>query len=144
MDSSILMTIGSNIRKYRISKQISIDEFAERLGVSVAFIGLVERGKRSFKLENLLKICTIFNITLNDLVYENNQFENVSNTKNITLNSLDAKIENINFLLTDLEEIELDFIIKVIKAMKNMSNEKFDRLNLSFDCDNDCINIEDN
>ena len=62
------LVIGENIRNYRKSKNISLDELAEQLELSQGYVGLVERGRRCLNLFTLLKSCDTFDYTLNDMV----------------------------------------------------------------------------
>lgn len=54
--------IGSRIRKARQSKEITQEQLAEKLDVSVAFISRIERGTSHINLKRLSQICNILNI----------------------------------------------------------------------------------
>lgn len=60
--------IGANIRRERILRSMSMEELADILQLSVAFLGLIERGQRGSNLANLMKIADVFEITVNDLI----------------------------------------------------------------------------
>lgn len=49
-------TIGLNIRDARIRKGWTQEQFAEKLGLSTSYIGLIERGNKLPKFETFIKI----------------------------------------------------------------------------------------
>lgn len=67
MDEKVL---ASRIRAYRKLKALTQQELADRIGVSVAVLGSVERGTRRPKKDLLEKIAHALNISLNDLIPE--------------------------------------------------------------------------
>ncbi len=54
--------IGERIRKSRIEKNLTQENLAEKLNVSVAFISRIERGSTHINLTRLSEICSILNI----------------------------------------------------------------------------------
>jgi len=70
----INMTVGVNIRKLRKSRFLSLENFAEMLGISTGFLQLIELGKRGASIHNLYKISQIFGMSIDELV--NNKLEN--------------------------------------------------------------------
>jgi transcriptional regulator with XRE-family HTH domain len=61
-------TLGNRIRAYRKLKALNQQELAERIGVSVAILGSVERGTRKPKKDLLEKIAHVLNIKLQELM----------------------------------------------------------------------------
>ncbi len=49
-------TIGKNIKKYRLSNNLRQEDLAEKTGLSVNYIGLVERGKKMPSLPTFIAI----------------------------------------------------------------------------------------
>lgn len=112
--------IGQNIRKERLEHNISIDELAEMLGLSPAFVGLIERGQRGAKLDNILKLSEIFDTDINNIIYGSNNSSNIiSENKD---NSKDKKKKTLLTLTYDLDENELDFIISHVRNLKKFRN----------------------
>jgi len=66
----ILMTIGDNIRKYRIEKGLSQEQLAFECELHRTYIGAVERGERNITVLNLIKIKNELGVTLEDLYPE--------------------------------------------------------------------------
>ena len=59
--------VGRNIRAARKAKGLSQFQLAERSGLSIDFIGKVERGTASPSLESLKAIATAMNLSLGNL-----------------------------------------------------------------------------
>ena len=110
--------VGANINRERTERDMSIDELARMLDLSPAFIGLIERGQRGAKLDNLIKIADIFGITLNDLIYEHANNDDKLLQEPNSDKEIEGKKAAITSLLYDLNENELDFIISTIRSLK--------------------------
>ena len=123
--SSYRKNIGANIRYERTIRNMSIDELAEMLHLSTAFIGLIERGQRGAKLSNLIKMAEIFGITINDLIYGRH-----GNTLEVKEESeaalLSTKRATISALLFDFDCDELDFIISNIRSLRVLRGGRVD------------------
>lgn len=66
----ILMTIGDNIRKYRLEKGWSQEDLAFECELHRTYIGAVERGERNITVVNLIKIKEKLGVSLEDLYPE--------------------------------------------------------------------------
>jgi len=55
--------IGKRIRFYRESKKWSQEVFAEKLGLSLTYIGMIERGEKIPKLETFIKIANTLEVS---------------------------------------------------------------------------------
>lgn len=62
------MTIHDNIRLVREVKQLSQEEMAEKLSMSVSGYAKIERGETNLKFEKLEKIAQIFQIDIIELI----------------------------------------------------------------------------
>lgn len=56
-------TIGKNIRKYRLERKMRQDTLAERAGLSVNYIGMVERGEKMPSLKTLICIVNALEVS---------------------------------------------------------------------------------
>lgn len=63
----ILMTIGDNIRYYRMKKGWSQEDLAFECDLHRTYIGAVERGERNITVLNLIKIKESLEVRLSDL-----------------------------------------------------------------------------
>lgn len=61
--------VGKNIRFLRRRMNMSINKLARAVSITPSFLGLVERGERGLRIENLCKLSSVFGITLDDLVF---------------------------------------------------------------------------
>ncbi len=62
------MGIGENIQKYRKKLGWSQEELAGKLGVSVSTIGMIETDKRNVKDTIKYQLCSLFNISISELM----------------------------------------------------------------------------
>ncbi len=62
--------IGKQVNKYRKSRNLTQEQLAEKLKVSVNFITLLENGKTGVKLETLIKLSDALYVTPNDLLQD--------------------------------------------------------------------------
>ncbi len=60
--------VGSAIRKARQNRGYTQDRLAKEIDVTPAFVGHIERGDRSLSLETLVKVASILNISLDELL----------------------------------------------------------------------------
>ena len=56
-------TIGKNIRKYRLEKKMRQDILAEKAGLSVNYIGMVERGEKMPSLKTFICIVNALGVS---------------------------------------------------------------------------------
>ena len=61
-------TIGKRIRFYREAKKWSQEVFAEKLGLSLTYIGMIERAEKNITLCNIEKISKALNVSIIDLL----------------------------------------------------------------------------
>ncbi len=94
--------IGTNIRLLRKSRGLTIEDLACVLDIAPGFLGLVERGTRGVSLANLARICTFFNVTLDQLI--KGRVEAVPYVADE--DSLRVKVNDLAFSLTE-EEIKV-------------------------------------
>lgn len=58
----IKKTFGKNIKKYRIIKNITQQELAEKLKISTVFVSRLENGKYGVQFKNIVAIANILEI----------------------------------------------------------------------------------
>lgn len=56
MDGVLQKTVGSNVRRIRLSRGLSQEELADELGVHRTYMGGVERGERNLTLKSVEKL----------------------------------------------------------------------------------------
>ncbi|MCQ2455643.1 MAG: helix-turn-helix transcriptional regulator [Clostridia bacterium] len=67
----IVKVFGTNVRKYRLSMNVSQEKFAEMTGLHRTYISDIERFQRSISLENIQKIADAIGIETYKLFIEN-------------------------------------------------------------------------
>lgn len=71
MLDSITKTFGENVRKERLKKGLSQEDFAEVSGFHRTYIGMLERAERNITLSNLEKIAKALDIEIAELLKPN-------------------------------------------------------------------------
>lgn len=70
------MNLGENIKKLRKDKNLSQEQLTEMLNVSRQAVSKWESGKTYPDIENLILLRNIFNVTLDDLIINDNKTKN--------------------------------------------------------------------
>ena len=63
-----LVSLGCAIRELRLKAGLSQEAFSDEVGIDRSYVGGIERGEHNVALVNLLKIASILNITLAQLM----------------------------------------------------------------------------
>ncbi|QUH27971.1 helix-turn-helix domain-containing protein [Vallitalea guaymasensis] len=63
-----LNLLGKNIKQYRLKKELTQEKLAGLTGLSIQYIGNIERGNTTASLETIMKICLVLEITPNQLL----------------------------------------------------------------------------
>lgn len=64
------VSLGRRIRKERKSHHLTQEKLAERVGISLSFLGHIERGSRKASIETLVSIANALNASLDGLLQE--------------------------------------------------------------------------
>ncbi len=103
--------IGEKIREERKKIGMTQEDLAEKVGISVNFVSLIENGK-NMSLDTMIKIANTFNVSVDYLL---NDSMNI-NTDNITA--------QINYSLGSLTTEEKLYFLNMIKQYKQLKNDK--------------------
>lgn len=90
-------SIGNKIKQLRLSKNMSQFELAENLGISYSMVGMIEQGRRKPSDEVKIKLCKIFNVSMDYLM----NLTTLSNPKQY----LEDFLLNCNLTETDYDKI---------------------------------------
>ena len=60
--------VGKNIRTYRTSAGMTLEELAEKAEMSWPYLSEVERGRENISLDKLARLARALNVTLSKLV----------------------------------------------------------------------------
>ena len=57
----------NNLRELRIKKGMSLEQVAEKLGISFGYVSLLERGLRGMSADRMVEFANLYGVTLNDI-----------------------------------------------------------------------------
>ena len=60
--------ISANVKKYRLLNHMTQEEVSELLVMDPQYYAQLERGERNFSIDKLIKLCSIFNIGIENLI----------------------------------------------------------------------------
>ena len=103
---NLMITVGNNLRTYRLLRNMTQEKLAELVGVSTSFCANIERGKKGISIFVLRDFADALGITANDLLYDVNT---------------DKRIDNITVLLRNKPDQFLSWIEKIA----GLSDEDF-------------------
>ena len=63
--------LGSKIRNERLRMELTQAQLSEKVDVTTAYIGQIERGIRKFSIETLVDIATVLNVSVDFLLRDN-------------------------------------------------------------------------
>lgn len=70
MDTQVLASFGKQLKKLRMSKGLSQEKFALKIGMDRTYYASVENGKRNVSLINIKKIADGLELSLSELFRE--------------------------------------------------------------------------
>jgi transcriptional regulator with XRE-family HTH domain len=68
MNNPILGKFGQRIKELRLNKNLTQGQFAQKCGLHINYIGMVERGERNPSLINIEIIAKTLGISISDLM----------------------------------------------------------------------------
>lgn len=104
-------SIGKRIRKYRELKGWRQEEFAEKIGLSVTYTGMIERGEKTPKLETFINIANVLEVSADLLLAD------------VLKVQYEIKSSEIMDELASLKPAERDRIYSVINSMIAFENK---------------------
>ena len=63
-----LKSVGKRIRQYRIARNMKQEDLADKTNLSVTYIGMIERGEKSPRLETFVSIVNALGVTSDALL----------------------------------------------------------------------------
>lgn len=110
-------TIGENIRRERLLRNMSIDELAELLELTSGFVGLIERGRRGATAYNIHRLSEIFGLNVDKLYMTSNASSKAVSSEEASSNVKHRRLMSLSY---DLTEKELDFLINSVKWLRQL------------------------
>lgn len=100
--------INSNIKALRQKNNLTQEEFAEKIGISIQGLSNIERNRYQPNSETIDKICKAFEISPLELLMSN------------TNSKINEHLDNINSLLIGCSVTKLKKICEIIKILVKM------------------------
>ena len=92
--------IGGNLRKFRTGQNLTIEQLAERAGISTTFYSNLECGNKMMSVATLVKLAGALHVSPDSLLYEREPPD---------------CLESVALLLQDLPREEIAFIGEMIR-----------------------------
>ena len=105
-------SIGKRIRKYREQRGWRQEDFAEKIGLSVTYTGMIERGEKVPKLETFINIANVLGVSTDLLLAD------------VLTAKYEIKSSEITDEISSLKPTERDRIYSVINAMIDFEKTK--------------------
>ena len=105
-------SIGKRIRKYRQAKGWRQEDFAEKIGLSVTYTGMIERGEKVPKLETFITIANVLEVSADLLLAD------------VLLTGYNVKSSEMTENIASLTPSERDRIYSVVNTMINFEKKK--------------------
>ena len=77
------MKFNERLKELRLSRELTQEEFAKRIGISRSAVGMYEKGKREPDFETLELFADFFNVDMNYLLGKSDVSTDISSIKNI-------------------------------------------------------------
>lgn len=104
--------IGSKIAELRKSKKMTQEQLAEKVGVTVQYLGTMERGKTNTTLNRLDKIAEVLGCSSYDLIFCTTPLDTVA----ANISNENPEMEK---LLLEAHEFQKNFIVKIQNIKKS-------------------------
>jgi len=117
---------GRNVRLARKEMGFTTVAAAGFLGISPAYLGLIERGERTPSVETLFKICDFFEKSIDSMLIHTD----IKPSKALEASQLESKTarkQMVAFrMIKTLDINELDYLVNVMKGIKTLEQKKAD------------------
>ena len=92
--------LGKNMRKARMDQKLTIEQTAEKIGISIQFYSNLECGNKMMSIVTLRKLADALYVSTDSLLYDD---------------VVDQRIKSLTMLLCGLSEEDLVFVEKMIR-----------------------------
>ncbi len=109
--------IGKAIKSFRIKEEITQDQLSEYAGISPGYLSKIEGGFAKPSLDTLFSIADSLGVSLNDLVYSNND-----------LDQYEMSIKMVSDTLQECSATEKELVYSLLKSFVDFLTERGIRL----------------
>lgn len=120
------VAFGENVRAARKERGFTADTLAKFLGISTAYVGLIERGERCPSMETFLKICEFFGESYEEMLTVGKGLS-LAEKKRLSSKHLTGadlvrrKQKMLASMISTFNVEELDFLVHVTKSFKRFT-----------------------
>ena len=107
-----MSSIGKRIRKYREAKGWRQEDFAEKIGLSVTYTGMIERGEKVPALDTFITIANVLEVSADLLLAD------------VLVTGYNIKSSEMTEEISALTPTERDRIYSVVNAMIKFEKKK--------------------
>ncbi|MCL2573656.1 MAG: helix-turn-helix domain-containing protein [Defluviitaleaceae bacterium] len=118
------LIFGNNVRLARKKMGFSSTDFARFLGISVAYVGLIERGERTPSVEMLIKICDFFGRSVDSMMASVGDKSSVKGSEKRPKKYMSRRQTTAVNMMTTFDKHELDFIISTMRSLKALGSDR--------------------
>mgnify|MGYP003319352528 CR=1 FL=1 len=86
--------IGQRIQNHRKEKGLSQEQLSEQIGISLSFLGHIERGTRKASVETLARICKSLDVDMHYIVFG---YSNADSAGSKLLHELEDLVQRFRF-----------------------------------------------
>lgn len=104
--------ISQNIKKYRLLNKLTQEQLAELLDLDTQYYSQLERGERNFTIEKITRLCSIFNVGIENII----EIEPISEDNTMDL------VNVISTKMTSLSRSQLIILQKFIDEILPLVN----------------------
>ena len=119
---------GANLRAVRKQRGFTTESLAKFLGISTAYIGLIERGERCPSLETFLKVCEFFGESPEKMLTASGMGlamrESKSAARNVDAEETARKHKMVLSMLDTFDPAELDHVVSMMKSFKDYTDSR--------------------
>ena len=121
---------GENMRAARKKMGITTSEMGKFLGISAAYVGLIERGERRPSFDTLLRICDFLGESSDSMLNHKSLSRPSKPNEKTAESKLSQKHKALCSMTSTFDLDELDFLIRVTKNFKGFcERNRLDDLN---------------
>lgn len=118
------MNIGDNIKKFRELKNITREQLASELGLSVSGYSKIERGEIDLTVSRVQEIAQILEVDVSQILnFDATQVFNITNN-HLVQSNIAPKAENMNFFEDSYREKYIKMLETEIERLKTLVGEK--------------------
>lgn len=117
---------NSNLKFLRVTSGYKQEDLGKLLSKNYSTIGKWENGTRSPVMEDVLKICEIFNVELNDLLLKDLRFNSTNSTQQENSNNYKAVLKEKGLMDQNdyIDEKNLNKLLKIADMIQDINKKE--------------------